>query len=554
MNFVGSYSSFISLLLLAYAILSSSSDGNNLEDFLHCISLHSSTNDSNSILIHTPSSPSYSSILNFNIRNPRFWGSDTHKPVAIITPSQASHVQASVICCKNHGFQIRTRSGGHDFEGLSYVSSVPFVLIDLINLNSVTVDTKDSTAWVQSGATIGELYYRIGEKTKTLGFPGAVVPNVGVGGFLSGGGFGPMVRKYGLAADNVVDAYFVDANGKLHDRKSMGDDLFWAIRGGGGGSFGIVLAWKLKLVPVPAIVTCIAINKTWDQSVAKLVHQWQYVAPEADENLFISVTVTARNSSEGGGRMMRALFFSLFLGKAEELLYIMEKSFPELGLKKEDCIETSWIESTAILSIASGFVSGELSEVLVKKPPLNSRRYKVKSDFATEPIPETAMEGIWERFKIIGGIETVKLILNPHGGKMNEISETKTPSPYRAGYPIKIFYYVLWEQPDADARHLGWTRELYNYMTPFVSKSPRAVYANCRDLDIGRNNEEGISTSYEEASVWGLKYFGNNFEKLVEVKTKVDPLNFFFHEQSIPPAARRGIQAKVSLCPDVFDL
>lgn len=69
--------------------------------------------------------------------------------------------------------------------------------------------------------------------------------------------------------------------------------------------------------------------------------------------------------------MMRASFFSLFLGKAEELLSIMEKSFSELDLKKEDCIETSWIESTTIFATASGFVSGEHLEVLLQKNPTN---------------------------------------------------------------------------------------------------------------------------------------------------------------------------------------
>ncbi|KAL8538566.1 hypothetical protein ACS0TY_000545 [Phlomoides rotata] len=71
-------------------------------------------------------------------------------------------------------------------------------------------------------------------------------------------------------------------------------------------------------------------------------------------------------------------------------------------------------------------------------------------------------------------------------------------------------------------------------MTSYVAKSPRAAYFNYRDLDIGRNNIIG-STSYNEASVWGFKYFKNNFRRLVAVKSKVDPSNFFRNEQSIPP-------------------
>ncbi|XP_038894011.1 berberine bridge enzyme-like 18 isoform X2 [Benincasa hispida] len=539
--FWSSYYSFISLLLLL-SLATLGCWGDNGEDFVHCISLHSSNNnDSNTTLIHTPSSSSYSYVLNFSIRNLRFSEPETPKPVAIITPSHASHVQAAVICCKSHGLQIRTRSGGHDFEGRSYVANVPFVLIDLINLNSITIDTEDESAWVQSGATIGKLYYRIAEKSQTLGFPAGFAPTIGVGGYLSGGGFGMMVRKYGLAVDNVVDAYVVDANGRIFDRHSMGEDLFWAIRGGGGGSFGIVLAWKLKLVPVPPIVTSFALHKTWDQNAADLIHRWQYVAPEVDEDLFITAWVTASNSSKEGGRIMEASFFSLFLGKADKLLSLMQKTFPELGLKKEDCLEMSWIESMAFM--ASGFVSANNVKLLLDRTPLSNDRYKTKSDYATKPISKTALEGMWERFKI-EELETVQLMLIPFGGKMNEISETETPFAYRAGYPIQIGYYVTWQDPDADLRHLKWTQELHDYMTPFVSKSPRGAYINYKDLDIGTNKEDGIPTSYEEAGVWGHPYFGNNFERLVEVKMKVDPFNFFRHEQSIPPA-------KMASCPDV---
>ncbi|GAY33868.1 hypothetical protein CUMW_008430 [Citrus unshiu] len=82
--------------------------------------------------------------------------------------------------------QIRVRSGGHDFEGLSYVCHVPFVVIDLLNLSEISVDAAEQTAWVQAGATLGQLYYRIAEKSKNLGFPGGLCPTVGVGGHISG--------------------------------------------------------------------------------------------------------------------------------------------------------------------------------------------------------------------------------------------------------------------------------------------------------------------------------------------------------------------------------
>jgi FAD/FMN-containing dehydrogenase len=91
-------------------------------------------------------------------------------------------------CSQNHGLQIRIRSGGHDYEGLSYVSEVPFVVIDLIDFRAIEINVESRTAWVQTGATIGELYYAISRKSRNLGFPAGICPTVGVGGHFSGGG------------------------------------------------------------------------------------------------------------------------------------------------------------------------------------------------------------------------------------------------------------------------------------------------------------------------------------------------------------------------------
>ncbi|XP_028959396.1 berberine bridge enzyme-like 22 [Malus domestica] len=128
---------------------------------------------------------------------------------SLVRPFHESEIQAAVLCSKKLGLQVRVRSGGHDYEGPSYLCKTPFIIIDLINLRYIEVNLADETAWAQSGATLGELYYSIAKKSWVHGFSGGLCPTVGIGGHLSGGGFGILIRKHGLAADNVVDARFI---------------------------------------------------------------------------------------------------------------------------------------------------------------------------------------------------------------------------------------------------------------------------------------------------------------------------------------------------------
>ncbi|KAG6642509.1 hypothetical protein I3843_09G140900 [Carya illinoinensis] len=520
---------FVITLLFSFLWASSA---HTHEDFLQCLTLHAGNSTSSiSQVIYTPANSSYSSILEFSIQNPRFSTPATPKPLVIITPLHVSQIQSAIYCSQKHGLQIRVRSGGHDYEGLSYVSDVPFLIIDMINLRSISVDAENGTAWVESGAIIGEVYYRIAEKSIKFGFPAGLCPTVGVGGHFSGGGYGTLMRKYGLAADNIIDAQMIDVKGRILDRKSMGEDLFWAIRGGGGSSFGIVVAWKIKLVHVPSTVTVFTVNRNLEQNATKLVYRWQHVADKVHEDLFIRVGLTGANSSQEGRRTIQASFNSLYLGGIDNLLLLMQESFPELGLVREDCTEMSWIESVLYFG---GFPSGESLDVLLNRTPLIRPIFKAKSDYVIEPISEVGLEGIWERF-YEKEAETALLIFTPYGEKMSEISESAIPFPHRAGNIYKIQYLVYWEEEGiaATERHISWIRRLYSYMAAYVSKSPRAAYMNYRDLDIGKNNKKG-NTSYRRASIWGTKYFKSNFNRLVHVKTMIDPTNFFRNEQSIP--------------------
>lgn len=127
--------------------------------------------------------------------------------------------------------------------------------------------------------------------------------------------------------------------------------FFWAIRGGGGASFGVILSWKIKLVHVPPVVTVFSFSKTLAQGATKLVHKWQYIGHKLDKNLFIRVIIEVVNEEEN--RTIQTTFNSLFLGEKDKLIAVMEERFPELGLEEKDCSEMTWIESVLYFTIYS---------------------------------------------------------------------------------------------------------------------------------------------------------------------------------------------------------
>ncbi|KAL1811813.1 hypothetical protein ACET3Z_021878 [Daucus carota] len=307
----------------------------------------------------------------------------------------------------------------------------------------------------------------------------------------------------------------------------MGEDLFWAIRGGGVSSFGIVVSWKIQLVPVPETVTIFAAARTLEQNGAELFRRWQSVAPNFGERDLdvrsVVDTILSNSSAREDKKTVRFVFQSLFLGKIDRLIPIMQKEFPELGLVKEDCVELSWIQSAPFFS---NFTLGTPPEILLDRNAIPRSAYKGKSGFVRVPISAEGLNGVWDRMLRLP-VQTTALQFTPFGGKMDEYTESSLPFPHRPGV---LYMYNLGINLDQDAaERLNWIDDLFNYYAPYGTNSPRTSYVNYLDLDIGQG-----SRTYAEASVWGRKYFGNNFDRLLRVKAAVDPANFFRHGQSIP--------------------
>ncbi|KAK1366076.1 Berberine bridge enzyme [Heracleum sosnowskyi] len=519
------------LLVLSFSFVHSA----NPSAFIKCLTKNSQVSKIIAGNVLTPSNSSYTETYEFSMRNPRFNTSERLKPAVIVTPVADSQVQTVVNCAKKFDMQIRIRSGGHDFEGLSYSSTyhnVPFVLLDMIKLKTVTVDAKAKTAIVQAGATLGEVYYWIYQASGTLAFPAGVWSTVGATGLICGGGYGPLRRKYGLAADNVIDARIVDVKGRILDRQAMGEDVFWAIRGGGCASFGIVLSWTLNLVDVPEKVTVFLIQRTLEQNATKIILPFQTIAPKLPNEVDIRVRIsTIESPTSPRGKTVQLSFTGLYLGRPDVLLKLIQKKLPQLGMVKEDLREIPWINAIMESSFFNMFEDVYSPEDLLDRTFLLDLPTKAKSDFVRSPIPEEGIEGLWEKLLEVNPTETT-VIFTPYGGRLDKIKESALPFPNRAGTLYMVYARVLWAGDTT--KKLEWIRSLYNYLTPYVSNNPRRAYWNYDDIDLGVNPATGPIT-LADAKIWGKAYYKSNFDKLVRVKGLFDPDNFFRHEQSIPP-------------------
>uniref|UniRef100_A0A1J3GY75 Reticuline oxidase-like protein n=1 Tax=Noccaea caerulescens TaxID=107243 RepID=A0A1J3GY75_NOCCA len=517
----------IYLLLISVSVATSQSVTDSAT-LLQCL-VREGSNPQNfiSAVTYIPTNSSFTAVLRRRIPNLRFDKPTTPKPLAIVTPTTWGHIGSALACARDLPIQVRIRSGGHDFEGLSYTSTVPFFIIDMFNFKSVDVNLTEGTAWVDTGATIGELYYRIAEKSNVFGFPAGLCTTLGVGGHFSGGGYGAMMRKFGLSVDNVVGSAIVDSNANTYtDRVSMGEDRFWAVRGGGAASFGIVLGYKIRLVPVPERVTVFSVGKTVGEGAIDLLMKWQSFANSTDRNLFVQVTLTIVNGTKAGEKTVLASFIGMYLGRSDKLLNVMNRDFPELKLKKTDCTEMRWIDSVLFWA---GFPIGTPTSVLLNPRVGDKLFMKRKSDYVKSPISRT---GLGLMIKKLVEVEKVEMNWNPYGGRMGEIPSSRTPFPHRAGNLFNIEYVIDWSESgdQVEKDHLARATELYGFMTPYVSSNPREAFLNYRDLDIGSS----VNSTYKEGKIYGAKYFKDNFERLVDIKSTYDEINFWGNEQSIP--------------------
>ncbi|MGZ4401201.1 MAG: FAD-binding oxidoreductase, partial [Gaiellaceae bacterium] len=230
----------------------------------------------------TPGEPGYEEAS-------RIWNGchDDRSPALVVRCAGAADVVASVGFARSNGLAIAVRGGGHSIAGFSTCDNG--IVIDLGPMRSVRIDPRGRRAYVGGGAVWSDVDHE--SQAHGLATTGGLVSTTGVGGFTLGGGIGWLMRKHGLACDNLVGADLVTAEGRsIHVSEEENPDLLWGLRGG-GGNFGIVTQFELELHPVGPLVYAGPIFYQAEQDAA-LLRLFRDRAPGASDDVTALVNLT----------------------------------------------------------------------------------------------------------------------------------------------------------------------------------------------------------------------------------------------------------------------
>src|SRR5215472_18382925 len=216
--------------------------------------------------------------------DPKF---DSIRPAAVAYCAVPGEVSACLAFARKFSVPLAVRSGGHSYGGWSTTAGL---VVDVTRMSRVSVDVGARTARVGAGTLLIDLYDRL--SAYGLAVPGGSCPTVGVAGLALGGGVGVFGRLFGLTCDNVIGVEIVTADGVVRECSAdVESDLFWACRGGGGGSFGVVTAFTFRTYPAPDLVL-FYLTWPWSQAAA-VISAWQSWAPVAPDQLWSNLHLTA---------------------------------------------------------------------------------------------------------------------------------------------------------------------------------------------------------------------------------------------------------------------
>ncbi|MEU4742944.1 FAD-dependent oxidoreductase [Actinosynnema sp. NPDC023658] len=400
------------------------------------------------------------------------------RPRLVVRCRSVADVVNTLAHARSTGDRVVPRSGGHCFAGRS---STDGIVLDLSGLDGVSV-TADGVATIGAGARLAEVYAALHVHGRTL--PAGCGPTVGIAGLTLGGGIGLLGRRYGLTCDRLVGARVVLADGRVvdcdHDREP---DLFWALRGAGGGQFGVVTSLRFATVPEP---TTTRVEAHWSGSaVEDLVTAWQAWAPDAPDELTANLTVRA----EPGAPVRATLFGGCTLAEG-----------PTRQLVREF---VDRVGAASSVELRPGLPYHRLKSTFADPRDLPGRPVRIRSEFFSHSLARDTVASLLTRLD--GGTGRRQLAFTAMGGAYNRVAEDTTAFAHRGER------FLLEHVADAAD---PWVDD--SWATAHPDGSGR-VYPNFPDPALDD---------------WAAAYHAGNHARLVAVKAVYDPHRFFDFPQA----------------------
>ena len=426
-------------------------------------------------------------------------GMVARSPGLIARCADVADVQAAVRAGATNGVLAALRCGGHSLAGFSTCDGG--LVIDLSKMRHVTVDPTARRARFEGGCLLGTI--DMATQNCGLAFPAGVVSHTGASGLILGGGFGWLTRLHGLSCDNVESFTLVTADGTVvRADANENSDLSWALRGG-GGNFGVVTEFEVRLHPVTSVVLGEAYYREPD--IPRFLRSWRDSLPEVPDNLRWSVSLRLAPQTENVPLEIR--------GRPVASVAAVWAGDSEKGLRYPD----------HILSIGSpvGVTSRVMSYLALQTiadhefPP--GRRYYTKSGYF-KTLDDNSIDRMVSSLVDIPSPDT-QIELAYLGGATTHMAAEDTAFGDRNS-PFVTNLLGNWADCSGDASNIAWVRSLFSELRPAMTPG---VYINFMSSD----EDDRVPEAYRD-----------RWERLIGVKSRYDPNNFFRLNQNIP--VRKG--------------
>jgi FAD/FMN-containing dehydrogenase len=442
------------------------------------------------------------------LANPVF---DSLHPAAIARCTNAADVAACVDWARASGSPITARSGGHSYAGYS---SGPGLVVDLGAMAAIALDTGAAHATIGAGAALVDIDLALAGRGVAV--PGGSCPTVGIAGLALGGGMGLSGRAFGLTCDNVTAFDAVLADGRaVHCDATNDADLYWALRGGGGGNFAIVTGFTFR---THRVVDATLYKLDWPWALAgKTVAAWMEWIPGLPDELFSACLLTG-----GSGAAPTVSVSGLGLGPESALDPHLASLVAAIGTPSSRYERTHTYGDAMFIEAGCQGLTQTACHFAGSSPggTLPREAFVAKSDYFATPMDATAIAAVTAAIerrtadpRLLGGA----VHFDAYGGAINRVAPDATAFVHR-GALCSAQYSGIFD-PAAPADHLAanraWLQTLYAELRPAASG---AAYQNYIDPAL---------------TDWRSAYYGANYDRLVSVQRTYDPHHLFHFAQAI---------------------